>query len=179
MRSYRSIGVVMALLPVALLPATAALGDDDTGFYVGGSIGQSSERFHPSAYSVRAQNTGYQAAAGWRPLDLLAAELDYVSFGRAHGGVNYADTDGVGLFALAFLPIPVLDVYGRVGLFNWRSDVNSPFSSFHRSGADLAYGVGAGLHWGSLGARLEYQRYDISTASTMSLASVGMSWTFL
>jgi hypothetical protein len=180
MRHYRSSFLALALGPAALLCAAAALGDDDVGLYVGGSVGQSSERFHPSDYGLRAQNTGYPVAAGWRPIDLLAGEVDYVSFGRAHGGVNYADTDGVGLSALGFLPIPLVDVYGRLGLMNWRANVHSPFSSsFHRSGSDLAYGVGAGVHWGSLGARLEYQRYDMSTASTMSLTSVGVSWTFL
>jgi hypothetical protein len=179
MRDYRSILLALALAPAALLPATAALGDDDIGLYGGGSVGQSSERFHPSDYSLRAQNTGYQVAAGWRPIDVLAAELTYTDLGRAHGGVNYADTDGIGVSALAFLPIPLVDVYGRAGLVNWRADVHSPFLSFHRSGSDLTYGVGAGMHWGSLGARVEYQRYDMSVASTMSLASVGVTWTFL
>jgi hypothetical protein len=179
MRSPRSPCLNLASLALAVLGATAALADDSTGPYIGGSIGQSSERFHPSAYSVRAQDTGYEVAAGWRPLDLLAGELDYVGFGRAHGGVNYADTYGIGAFALAYLPIPLVDVYGRLGLVNWRSDVTSPFSSYHRSGSDLAYGVGAGMHWGSLGARVEYQRFDIALASTMSLTSVGVTWTFL
>jgi hypothetical protein len=179
MRNQRSTLLTLACLAAAGLSATAALADDTIGPYIGGSIGQSSERFHPSAYSVRAQDTGYEVAAGWRPLNLLAGELDYVGFGRAHGGVSYADTYGVGAFALAYLPIPVVDVYGRLGLMNWRSDVTSPFSSFHRSGSDLAYGVGAGMHWGNLGARVEYQRFDIALASTMSLTSVGMTWTFL
>jgi hypothetical protein len=179
MRDYRWIILALALVPAALLPATAALGDEEVGLYGGGSIGQSSERFHPSDYGLRAQNTGYQVAAGWRPLDLLAAELNYVDLGRAHSGINYADTDGIGVSALGFLPIPLVDVYGRLGLVNWRADVHAPFSSFHRSGSDLTYGVGAGMHWGSLGARLEYQRYDMSVASTMSLASVGVTWTFL
>jgi hypothetical protein len=168
----------LIFLAATLLAATAALGDN-TGLYVGASLGQSSERFDPASYSVRADNTGFQAAAGWRPLGVLAGEVDYVSFGRARGGINYADTDGVGLFALGFLPIPLVDIYGRLGVTNLRTDVNSPFRSFHRSGSDLAYGVGAGMHWGSLGARLEYERYDVSGASTMSLASVGMTWTFL
>ena len=128
-----------------------------------GGGGGKGRRFHPSDYSLRAQNTGYQVAAGWRPIDLFAGEVNYVSFGRAHGGVNYADTDGIGVSALGFLPIPLVDVYGRLGLVNWRANVHSPFSSFHRSGSDLAYGVGAGMHWGSLGARLEYQRFDVST----------------
>jgi len=59
--------VVVTLIPAALLPAGAALGDD-TGFYVGGSLGESSERFDPSLYRLRADTVGYQIAAGWRPV---------------------------------------------------------------------------------------------------------------
>ncbi|MFI4869561.1 MAG: outer membrane beta-barrel protein [Steroidobacterales bacterium] len=172
--------ILLALTSVAAagLPAGAALAGD-TGLYIGGAIGRSDERFDPSAYSVSADNVGYQVAAGWRPFGLLAGEVDYVGFGRASGGVNYADTYGVGVSALAFLPIPLVDVYGRVGLMNWRTNVSSPFGGYHRTGTNLAYGVGAGMHWGSLGARLEYERYDISATSTMSLASLGMTWTFM
>jgi len=181
MRDPRAIAVALALLPAGLLPATVALADDDTpvGLYIGGAIGPSSERFHPEDYSLRAQNTGYQVAAGWRPISMLAGEVNYVDLGRAYSGINYADTDGIAVSALGFLPIPLVDVYGRLGLVDWRSNVHSPFSSFHRSGSDLTYGVGAGMHWGSLGARVEYQRYDMTVASTMSLASVGVTWTFL
>jgi OmpA-like transmembrane domain len=182
MRHHGSLFPGIVLLAASALPVGVALADDASGqfgVYAGGSVGPSSERFRPDAYSLRAQNTGYQAALGFRPIDLFAAELDYVNFGRAYGGVNYADTDGVGVSALGFLPIPLVDVYGRVGVTTLRTDVSSPYQSFHRSGADLSYGVGAGMHWGSLGARVEYQRFDLSIASTMSLTSVGITWTFL
>ena len=181
MHHYRSRFLALALLPAGWLTAGAALADDDVlaGPYIGGSVGQSSERFHPQEYGLRAQNTGYQVAAGWRPIDVLAGEINYIDLGRAHGGVNYADTDGVAVSALGFLPIPLVDVYGRVGLMDWRASVHSPIASFHRTGADLTYGVGAGMHWGSLGARVEYTRYEMSVASTMSLTSVGVTWTFL
>jgi hypothetical protein len=80
---------------------------------------------------------------------------------------------------LGFLPIPLIDIYGRLGAVDWRSDVTSPFFPYRRTGSDLVYGVGAGMHWGSFGARLEYERYDVSDASIMSLASLGITWTFL
>jgi len=182
MRHHGSLVLGIVLLAASALPVGVALADDDSGqfgLYAGGSVGPSSERFRPDAYSLRAQNTGYQAELGFRPIDFVAAEFDYVNFGRAYGGVNYADTDGVGVSVLGFLPIPLVDVFGRVGVTDLRTDVSSPYQSFHRSGADLSYGVGAGMHWGSLGARVEYQRFDLSIASTMSLTLIGVTWTFL
>jgi hypothetical protein len=115
---------------------------------------------------VTASDTGYKVAAGFRPLDIVAGEVNYVSFGRANGGENFADTDGIGVSGLLFLPIPLIDVYGRVGLFNWRVDASSPGDSFHRTGSDLAYGAGAGAHWGNLGARLEFEKFQVAGAKT-------------
>lgn len=172
---YLSARIILAATLLCSGGAWAA----DTGFYVGGSIGQSNERFDANTFNVHGDETGYQVAAGFRPLSVFAGELDYVSFGRAYGGINYADTDGVGVFALGFLPIPVVDLYGRLGVVSWRTDANSPALSFHRTGSDVAYGIGAGMNWGNLGARVEYSRFDVSNASTLDLATVGLTWTFL
>jgi len=166
-----------ALLAIALLGA-AGVCQADNGFYVGGSLGDSMQQFDDSTFDVRSTTTGYKFAAGWRPMSVFAAELDYTNFGRAYGGVNYADTDGVGLFALGFLPIPVVDLYGKLGVVDWRTDAQSPFLGFHRTGTDLGYGLGVGTSWGSIGARVEYERYEVQHASDMGLASVGLVWTF-
>jgi hypothetical protein len=176
--TVRAVAISRAVAVAAGLCCTAALADGN-GVYIGGSIGQSDEHYDASTFSVRASNTGYKVAAGWRPLDLLAAEVDYTGFGRASGGTNYADTYAVGVSALGFLPIPIVDLYGRLGLINWRTNATSPVYSFHRDGANVVYGLGAGMHWGDLGARVEYEKYDVSHASTMNLASVGVTWTFL
>jgi len=166
-----------ALLAIALL-GVAGLCHADNGFYIGGSLGDSMQQFDDSTFDVHSTTTGYKFAAGWRPLSVFATELDYTNFGRAYGGFDYADTDGVGLFALGFLPIPVVDLYGKLGVVDWRTDAQSPFLGFHRTGTDLGYGLGAGTSWGSIGARIEYERYEIQHASDMGLASVGLIWTF-
>jgi hypothetical protein len=166
------------LVAFALLASSAALADED-GLYLGGSLGSSQQNFDASTFDVHNTDTGYKFALGFRPIKMFAAELSYVGFGRAEGGINYADTDAIGLFAVGFVPIPVVDLYGKVGVSDWRTDAHSPYLSFHRTGNDLAYGVGAGTHWGSLGARLEYERYDVSHASDMALASIGLTWVFL
>jgi len=162
----------------AWLAGSAAFGAD-TGFYIGGSLGQSSESFDASTFYVSSDTTAYKVAAGFRPLPVVAGEVDYVGFGRAYGGINYADTYAVGVSALGFLPIPMVDVYGRLGLTDWRTNVSSPELSFHRTGADLTYGVGAGMSFGDFGVRVEYERFDVAHANTMDLATVGVVWTFL
>ncbi len=177
MKLGRDVGLVLAGL--VLSAAAYADGTGDIGLYLGGSLGAAQQRFDASTFDARGTDTGYKFALGYRPLKVLAAELSYVGFGRTYGGINFADTGAVGLFAVGFLPIPVVDLYGKVGLAQWRTDAQSPFLSFHRTGSDVAYGVGAGTSWGSLGARLEFERYDVSHANDMALASVGVTWVFL
>ncbi|HEY3809313.1 MAG TPA: outer membrane beta-barrel protein [Steroidobacteraceae bacterium] len=162
------------------LTASGAAHADDIGVYLGGSLGAAQQNYDPDVYSVHGSETGYKFALGIRPLPIVAAEASYIDFGRAFNGINYADTHAVGVFALGFLPIPVVDVYGKVGVADWRISAQGPFfQGFRRTGADLAYGAGAGTHWGSFGARLEYERYEISHSNDMGMASLGLTWTFL
>jgi hypothetical protein len=173
-RMRRHVVLIFALMS---LPTGAALADE-TGFYFGGDVGNSTEHFNSSTFNVNADNSGYKAAVGFRPLPVIAGEIDYVGFGRASAGINFADTYGVSASALAFLPIPIVDVYGRLGVLEWRTDASSPELSFHRSGSDLTYGVGAGAHWSGFAARLEYERFDVGGARSMQLATVGLTYTF-
>jgi len=177
MRRMRKVACLMAAL-AASLPGAAAHADD-TGVYASAALGAAQENFGSSTFDVRGTNTGYKFALGLRPLSVIAAEASYINFGRSYGGINYADTYAEGLFALAFLPVPLVDLYGKVGLAEWRTNAHSPTLSFHRDGADAAYGVGVGTSFGRLGARLEYERYQVSHASDTAMASLGLVWFFL
>lgn len=177
MTSLRSTSLAASTaLGIALLSAMPAARADDTGFYVAGSIGGSRVQYDASTFYASTSDVGYQVAAGFRPLPVVSGEFDYTGFARAFSGINYADTYGVGLFALGYLPIPVVQVYGKVGLVDWRTSAHSPDLSFHRTGADVAYGGGLGTSWGRLGARLEFETFDVPHALTMELTSIGIVW---
>ncbi len=179
MQHSRSAVTIRRAAMAAVLLSGAGLAGADEGLYVGASIGEAQQNYDAAVFGAHGSQTGYKFALGIRPINLLAAELSYVDFGRAFGGINYADTNAAGAFALAFLPIPLVDVYGKVGLAEWRTNAQSPGLSFHHTGADIAYGAGAGFSWGRVGARLEYERYQVSHSNDMGLASVGLTWTFL
>jgi OmpA-like transmembrane domain len=166
-------GALLASAAVAPLPAA------EDGLYLSGALGAAQQNYDPAIFNAHGSQTGYKFAAGFRPIDLLAAEVSYVDFGRAFNGINYVDTYAVGAFALAFLPIPLIDVYGKIGLAEWRTDAQSPGFGFHSTGANVAYGGGIGTSWGHLGARVEYERYEVSHSNDMGMASVGVVWTFL
>ena len=85
----------------------------------------------------------------------------------------------MGAFALGYLPVPLIDIFGKVGLAEARTDAQAPQFSFHHAGANVAYGAGVGTHWGRFGLRIEYERYQVSHSNDTAMASAGVTWTFL
>lgn len=167
------------LLLAPLLGAAAHAADH--GFYLGAALGQSETRLRQSSINLKDTNAGYALIAGIRPIDPLAVELQYVDFGSASDGGAEADSKAGAGFLVGYLPLPLplLDVYGKVGAAAWKVDASNPLVSLRDSGSSFAWGAGAGLHFGSLGVRLEYQEFSHSGNRNLDLLSLGATWTFL
>jgi hypothetical protein len=150
----------------------------ERGLYVGATLGQSASGLRSSNINYTERNAGYQLLAGFRPLKLLAVELSYVNLGDASSGSVSARTTAVSGFVLGFLPLPLVDIYGKVGLASWRTQASAPTLSWRPSGSDLALGAGVQLHFGALAARLEYAAFDAPEASKPTLLSLGLTYTF-
>lgn len=149
------------------------------GIYLGGALGQSASGLDSGNVNYSDHDLGWQVFAGIRPLKLLAVEADYIDLGEANSGSATAHTKAVGGFVLGFLPIPIVDIYGKLGLVSWHTDASTPAYSFRSSGSDVALGAGVQMHFGPVAARLEYQAFDAHEASTPTLLSLGLSYTFL
>jgi OOP family OmpA-OmpF porin len=167
----------IATLALASLPAVAA----DNGIYLGASVGQSGLQIDDFDYDASA--TGYKIIAGWRFLDWLAVEGNYVDFGsgddRVEGTKIETEADGISLSAVGFLPVGPVDLFARVGAVDWSADISSPgIASGGDDGTDLTYGVGAQVRVWSLSIRAEYEMFDVSDAD-LDMISVGVTWTFL
>jgi OOP family OmpA-OmpF porin len=179
-----------------LLAATAALGllaapafAADNGVYLGASVGQSGVSFDDSFagedIELDVDSTGFKAIVGWRFLDWLSVEANYVDLGsgddRIEGIKFETDVNGISLSAVGFLPVGPVDLFARVGAVNWNADITAPEFDLESSddGTDLTYGVGAQFRVWSLGLRAEYERFDISDADTVDMVSLGVTWTFL
>ncbi len=179
------IAIVSITAATFALPARAA----DNGIYLGGSIGQSGvhadERIEGTNFSYDADATGYKLIAGWRPLNWLAVEGDYIDLGsgsdKVEGTKIDTDVNGVSLSALGFLALGPVDVFARVGAVNWNADVKVPSLGVKASddGTDFTYGIGAQFRIWSLSFRAEYERFEVSDIDTVDLATLGVTWTFL
>ncbi len=172
--------IAALILMFASLSSVAA----DNGFYLGAAVGQGnvdSENIDFGAFldQVDGDDTAFKVIAGFRPLDLFAVEVNYVDLGTAEDGNVRADTTGFDAFALLFLPIPVVDIFFKAGVITWDQDFSTAVSSVSTDGTDFAYGAGVGLGFGSLAARLEYERFEIEHTDTVDMISLGLTWTFL
>ena len=149
----------------------------ERGLYVGAALGQSASGLRNGSINYTERNAGYQLLAGFRPLKLLAVELSYVDLGNTSSGAVSAHTTAVSGWVLGFLPLPVIDIYGKAGLASWRTDASAPTLSWRPSGSDLALGAGIQMHFGALAARLEYEAFDVQEASRPTLLSIGVTYT--
>jgi len=176
MRKYILAGLASAFV-LTSLPAAAA----DNGIYLGGSIGQTGVQIDEFDYDADA--TSYKLIAGWRFLDWLAVEGNYIDFGSADDTVSgtrlETDLSGVSLSAVGFLPAGPVDLFARVGAVDWSADLSAEgFGRDSEDGTDFTYGVGAQFRVWSLSIRAEYEVFDFEDAD-VDMLSVGVTWTFL
>jgi len=172
-----------AMLALASLPASAA----DNGVYIGGSVGAAGVTFDDTVKGFDADydasSTGYKLIAGWRFLDWLAVEGNYVDLGSGDDTVAgekvETDVSGATLSVVGFVPIGPVDLFARVGAIDWDADVSAEGIDLSEGGTDLTYGIGAQFRVWSLGIRAEYEVFDIEDADTVDMISLGVTWTFL
>jgi hypothetical protein len=180
--------VVLAVTTAVALTASPARSADN-GIYFGAGVGSGGvkfeDRFDGGRIDYDAGSVGYKVIAGWRFLDWLAVEGNYVDLGSGddtvHGEKIKTDVSGASLSALGFLPIGPVDVFARAGAIDWNADLTAPGLGVNGrdDGFDFTYGVGVQFRIWSLSFRAEYEQYDISNADNVDFLSAGVTWTFL
>jgi len=145
-------------------------------------------------------STSWDVFAGFRPISLFAVEADYFDLGSGKNTVApdltcgyifvpgpcvttwQTDAKAYGGYAVGFLPIPLpyLDVYGKVGVA--RYELHGTFSNsggppatnstipYSDNSTVFAWGLGVQAHIGIIGGRLEYAGFDKASTSVFSLS---------
>lgn len=152
----------------------------DNGFYLGASLGRSNVDISKGPVKLDDNDTGYKLIAGFRPLDWLGVEVNYVDFGKMKERDYQADGDAFSAFAVGFVPVGPVDLFAKAGLVNSDTkvklrDVGQVLKS---DGTNFAYGVGAQLRFLSLSVRAEYEVYDADHVKDLNMFSIGATYTF-
>lgn len=173
--------IVAAAAALALsLAAAGTAAAADKGIYLGASGGLSGIHSN-DVLNYDADATGFKIIAGWRFIDWLAIEANYVDFGAGSDTVAgqkiRTDGNGVSLSALAFVPVGPVDLFARVGAFDWSANAKTDIDKLGDNGTDLTYGAGVQFRLGGLSLRGEYERFDLS-GTDADLISLGVTYTF-
>jgi hypothetical protein len=187
------------------LLASGASRAQDNGIYVGGSAADVSADYDwPAAgltVTVDDAASGFKLIGGARPFDKLAVEANYVDLGTASAPLGIAcpavigfpcasgasiEASAISVSALGMLTLPLLDLYGRLGVAKWKAEGDVRFTGVGgdlttrttREGSDPTYGVGIQLRFSSVALRVEWERFEILDDSAESV-SVGFTYTFL
>ena len=175
---------VLLLLTLAL--GAGAARADQGMVYLGAGLSNDNLR-DIAATNSNLNSTSWKVWGGVRPISLFAIEADYIDLGSqtvtAPGGVathlNYKAFTG---YAVGYAPIPIpwVDVFGKVGLARWNSNGSTspgaPAGLFSLSdnGTQFAWGIGGQIHAGNFGARLEYENFSIRNTGGANIVSLGV-----
>ncbi|MDH3909231.1 MAG: porin family protein, partial [Gammaproteobacteria bacterium] len=195
MASYRN-----AIIPTLCLTAALVLFGSaqaaDSGFYVGGSIGQSTLKVPSDVTDVpdfSEDDTGYKLFAGYNwnlALFNLGVEGGYIDFGSPSGALDAdtslkIDADGLNLVGLGGLNFGPFDIYAKAGWVSWDAslsiggvDPGFGLGSLSEDGTDLMYGLGARFALGKLHIRGEWEEFDIEDSDRVYMFSLGVAWQF-
>ena len=174
------------LMLAAALGAPGAALAADNGFYLGLAASDVSSDYAAASISASGADDdhGLKAIVGFRPLDAFAIEANYVDMGETRVPISFPpstlaiESEAISVSAVGLIPLPLLDLYGRLGVTHWESEASLFGASQKQSGTDPTYGAGAQFRVGSFALRLEYERFDLDDDSS-DLVSVGFTYTFL
>jgi opacity protein-like surface antigen len=173
---FAAIAALGALSLAAMAPQAAAA---DNGFYLGAGITQS--KFDVGSASDSLDDNSYKIIAGFRPLDWLAVEGNFIDLGSESDTGISLDAQAFTVSGLLIAEFAVIDLYARLGMANWKLDASlSGFPDSSDDGWEPTYGVGIGAHFGSFGVRAEYESFQVSDYDfDVNTVSLSFIYTFL
>lgn len=184
-------GSCAVAVAMGLAPMSDALAE--SGFYVGGSVGDATIsvdapdgdlgdtfKFDESDFAWKAFG-GYNFDVAFMD---FAIEGGYVDLGAPSGtsplgtaiGVDVAGWD---VFALAGFKLGPVGLFAKAGMISWDADASAGgVDQGGDSGTDPAYGIGARFTLGGFEIRGEYEMFDISDANDVYMLSLGAAFKF-
>ena len=188
--------IISALWLGAVLVYSGSAQAADSGFYIGGSIGQTTLEVPSDVTDVPdfdEDDTGYKLFAGYNwnlALFNLGIEGGYIDFGSPTSRLGTdtslkIDADALNLVGMGGLNFGPFDIYAKAGWVSWDAslsidgiDPGFGLGSLTEDGTDLMYGLGARVALGSLHIRGEWEEFDIEDSDRVYMFSVGLAWQF-
>lgn len=169
-----------SLFAMALTTAPAYAGGD-SGFYIGGGIGQGYIG-DVDGESFDGDDTGYKAIAGFNfgtvPLVDLGIEANYIDFGKPTDAGIEIEAEAIAAYGLAGINFGPIGVFGKVGAVRWDAKASDGEVTVKDDGTDVAYGAGIRFQVASFQIRAEYELFDVDEIDDFQFVSASLLYTF-
>ncbi len=183
--------MLLPALTLALIGTAAQAADN--GVYLGAGVSQvkldnvGKDFNSGNLNDFKLDDTSWKLIGGFRPIDNFAAELNYFDLGNESKSVGGPELprgrQGVRRLRGGFHPDwPHRPVRQSA---DWCAGNPMPAADgplgfrFDDKGTEFGWGVGAQARLGSLGARLEYEQFDVDHSDGVEALSLSAFWTFL
>jgi OOP family OmpA-OmpF porin len=177
----RALMIITAVTALAASPVMAG------SFYVGAGIGNTfySSEFEDAVNQIQEideNSTGWKIFGGFKGEGFLGLEGGYRHFGEVKSSIGNetfkASIKGWDVEALGRIQIAIVDIFGKAGLMFWKNDLSFGEAEDDASGTDFLWGLGAGVHLGAIGVRVEWESIEIGSPDNLSMVSLSATLGF-
>jgi hypothetical protein len=132
--------------------------------------------------SIDENSTAWKVFGGFHGSGFIGVEGGYRSFGSVETTVSdqlfKSKTSGWDVEALGRFQVAIIDIFGKAGAMFWSTEVTLLGSTVDDSGTDFFWGLGAGVHLGPIGARLEWETVEGGGPDNLSMVSLSATLGF-
>lgn len=168
------VGAAVAFPTVSM--AQMSMKGPDSGWYIGGNLGQS------DIDRLGEGDTSFKILGGYQINRNFAAELGYTDFGSASSGGTTVEGTAIELVGVGSLPLSdKFAVFGKLGFAMTDGEASALGVTASDDSVELTYGIGVKYNFTpALAVTAEYQMYpDFANGfSDVSVMSVGVLFRF-
>ncbi|MDH3376692.1 MAG: porin family protein [Gammaproteobacteria bacterium] len=167
------------------LSASPVLADDDSGWYLGGSVNRlSADQNNVNDVDFDDSDNAFGIKLGHMFTDLVGIEGGYLDLGDYHTrgndkGIDLS-LDAEGFYVVGVLNLPVAntwDIYGKLGVFAFDSDTDA--LDFDESSTEAFGTIGAEYDFGLWNVFGELSKIDTDTNDlSIDILSLGVKFEF-
>jgi opacity protein-like surface antigen len=172
--------VILVLVVLMLNPLWAQL---PGGLFIGGGVGSSFVETKPTdigGQDLKLDGNGfaYKFFAGYKFVRLIGVEAGYRSLGNIKNTVQNVEFEskvkGFDVFGTATLNFTMLEIFGKAGYFFADTELKIDDVPTDKSSSEFAWGFGAGLSFGKLGVRAEWENLKVEGFENPSMLTVSL-----
>jgi opacity protein-like surface antigen len=157
------------------------------GLYIGAGIGNSFfssdvQDATDQITEIDENSTAWKIFGGLHGPRIIGVEGGYRDFGKVESTVSgesfESKTTGWDIEALGRIEITIVDIFAKAGILFLNTDFQAGNEGGDNNDTAFLWGIGAGVHLGPLGARLEWESAETDNVDNLSMVTLSATFGF-